>query len=111
MVLVLGVISLVVSLIVLREAKVLLKGVQELTSSLQRETLELIKESTAIYLGTRGDVARARDLLEIAEMRSDAMNQASKVALGAIAAPIVRVKALKLGVSRARKLFRLRRSI
>ncbi len=109
LVLVASVVTLAVSVLALRESKATLKASESLMRSLQTETLELVREATALLVGTREDVSRVEDLLEMSELRSSAINEASKVAIGAISAPIVRFRALKLGLRRATELFRAKR--
>ncbi len=104
-----SVVILSLALLVLRESKATLKTSEMLIRSLQVETLDLVKEATSLLVGTKRDVSRVEDLLEMSELRAGALNEASRVAIGAIAAPIVRFRALKLGVHRARTLFGLKR--
>ncbi len=109
LVLVASVVTLALSVLALRESKATLKASESLMRSLQVETLELVREATSLLVGTREDVSRVEDLLEMSELRAGALNEASKVAIGAIAAPIVRFRALKLGVRRATSLFKAQR--
>ncbi|MGC8465176.1 MAG: hypothetical protein ACP5O0_04500 [Acidimicrobiales bacterium] len=101
--------GVVVSLMVLREARATLNATQRLFDSLQRETIDLVKESTTMLVGTREEMARAQDLVELSEVRSQAYTSASRLALHAVAAPIIRFRALRLGIRRGVELFRSRR--
>ncbi|SHE31642.1 hypothetical protein SAMN02745225_00285 [Ferrithrix thermotolerans DSM 19514] len=108
---ILSLLSLLLSLVALRESKATLRASEKLLESLQSETVALVRETTSMLVGTKKDVSRVEDLLEMSELRSGAINDVSKVAIGAIAAPIVRFRALKLGYRRAKELFVSRRRI
>lgn len=104
----LSIVLCVASWISLREARAILRSTEGLTQSLQRETLVLVKEATELLLGARAEISRVQDLIEINEERTLAVNRASRLAIGAVAAPIVRARALRLGIRRGVDLFRIR---
>lgn len=107
------VISIVLSailLLALRESRALLRTSDLLIRSLQEETLSLVKEATRLLSGTRTEMDRVRDLLELTESRSNAIDTVSRRAIDVVSAPIVRMRALRIGLRRAREIFSSRKA-
>jgi hypothetical protein len=95
--------------LLLREVRATLLSTQRLFESLQSETLQLVKESTTMLVGTKTEVARARDLVELSEVQSQVYSSVSRTAFQAMASPIIRFRAFRLGLRRGVELFRSRR--
>lgn len=107
--LVLAIVALVTAAFLVIQARAILRSVESLQQSMQGETLELVKEATALLVGTKADVARVEDFMERTEERSLAIDSASKLAISVVASPIVRARALRLGIRRGLELFRSKR--
>jgi predicted PurR-regulated permease PerM len=107
--LVLAIIALMSAAFLMIQARAILRSVESLQQSMQGETLQLVKEATALLVGTKADVARVEDLMERTEERSMAIDSASKLAISVVASPIVRARALRLGIRRGLELFRSKR--
>ncbi|NNN13017.1 MAG: hypothetical protein HKL81_04615 [Acidimicrobiaceae bacterium] len=102
---VIALISAVVSLMTLLGVRRLGRDLLEQQRILRAEAFELASMAKRAMEAASYDAARAEDFLEIAQAASASMEKTSRVARRVITFPVVRAKALTVGIRTAKRVF------
>lgn len=97
--------TLFVALNVLAKARRLLNDLNSTNRFIREDLEKLLIEVSGLATDANADVAKFEGLLDSANTLTDSLGSASRLAYNAMASPVVKVKAIRAGVSKIVGLF------